>query len=274
MFKIGDFSRLTQVPVSTLRYYAELGLLEPAHTDPHSGYRYYTVDQLPRLNRILALKDLGLSLDEIAHLLGEGLPPSELRGMLRLKQAELHQEMGEMQARLRRVEARLQHIEKEGKMPAQEVVLKPLDSVEGLAVRLVVPTPEHVGMLIGESAAAIMQNGLPFSGAPFIIFHDREFKPADLDVEAVFPVGSFPAAPIPMAEGRQLARTRLPAVETAAITLHAGDYANFPQTYESLGRWMEANQYQIAGPVREVYLRAPSEEGGALAEIQIPVAHA
>lgn len=68
VLKIGDFSRLTFVSVKTLRYYDELGLLRPVRVDEFTGYRYYSADQLPRLNRILALKDLGLSLEEVKKL--------------------------------------------------------------------------------------------------------------------------------------------------------------------------------------------------------------
>jgi DNA-binding transcriptional MerR regulator len=74
MIKIGDFSRLSQVPISTLRYYDEVGLLRPAAIDETSGYRFYTLEQLPLLNLILALKWLGLSLDQIAQLLAEKVP--------------------------------------------------------------------------------------------------------------------------------------------------------------------------------------------------------
>ena len=72
MFKIGDFSRLAQVSVRMLRHYDKLGLLEPSYTDRFTGYRYYTIDQLPRLNRIVALNDLGLTLAQISDLLGQG----------------------------------------------------------------------------------------------------------------------------------------------------------------------------------------------------------
>ncbi len=85
MLKIGDFAKLTRLSVQTLRYYDELGLLKPVDVDRYSGYRYYAYEQLPRLNRILALKDLGLSLEQVAQLLAEDLPAAELRGMLRLK---------------------------------------------------------------------------------------------------------------------------------------------------------------------------------------------
>ncbi len=79
---------------------------------------------MPRLNRILALKDLGLALKEIARLLDEDVSPDEIRGMLRLKQAEISQMVDEEQARLARVKARLLQIEQEGKMPEYEIVIK------------------------------------------------------------------------------------------------------------------------------------------------------
>jgi len=95
MFKIGDFSKICRVPVSALPYYADIGLLEPAHTDKFTSYRYYSLDQLPRLNRILALKDLRLSLEQIAQILRDELPAEQIRGMLRLKQAEIRQQVEE-----------------------------------------------------------------------------------------------------------------------------------------------------------------------------------
>ena len=111
MIRIGDLSRISQVPVSTLRYYDDVDLLKPVEVDRFTGYRYYSFDQLPRLNRILALKDLGFSLEEIARLLGEDLPVDQLRGMLRLKRSELRDQVQEAFARLERVEARLKQIE-------------------------------------------------------------------------------------------------------------------------------------------------------------------
>src|SRR5258705_13654304 len=104
MFKIGEFSRLSRVPVKTLRYYDEIGLLKPAHVDPFTDYRHYTLDQLPRLNRILALKDFGLSLEQIAQLMRNDVSAEQLRGILRLKQAELQHELDATQARLARIE--------------------------------------------------------------------------------------------------------------------------------------------------------------------------
>src|SRR5512139_339897 len=139
MFKIGDFSKLAQVSVKTLRYYGELGLLRPAWIDRFTGYRYYTAEQLPRLNRILALKDLGFSLEQIRRLLQDDLQASELRGMMRLKQAELERQLQVEQARLERIEARLGQIEREGALPAYEVILKSVPPLQVAGIRQVIP---------------------------------------------------------------------------------------------------------------------------------------
>ena len=69
MFRIGEFAQIAQVSGRQLRFYDQLGLLQPAHIDAQTGYRYYSIRQLPRLNGILALKELGLSLEQIGPLL-------------------------------------------------------------------------------------------------------------------------------------------------------------------------------------------------------------
>ena len=125
--KIGEFAQVGRVSVPTLRYYNDVGLLKPADVDRWTGYRYYTLDQLPMLNRILALKDLGLSLEQISRLVGQELPVEEIRGMLRLKRAELQQQAQELNERLVRVEAGIQQIEMEGKMPDYDVILKSVE---------------------------------------------------------------------------------------------------------------------------------------------------
>ena len=111
MLKIGDFAKLAQVSTKTVRYYDRRGLLKPAWIDRFTGYRYYTVEQLTQLNRILALKEFGFTLDQIRHMLAEPLSLAELRGMFRLKYAELEQHIQEEQERLVRIETRLEQIE-------------------------------------------------------------------------------------------------------------------------------------------------------------------
>lgn len=123
MLKIGDFARAANVTVKTLRFYAREGLLTPIYIDRFSGYRYYSCDQLPALNRILALKDLGFSLAQIRQLMRETLSAEELRGMLRMKQSELQQTVAREGQRLERVQQRLEQIEKEGPASVVDIVI-------------------------------------------------------------------------------------------------------------------------------------------------------
>src|SRR5689334_320401 len=124
MFSIGDFARLGRVSVRMLRHYDAIGVLRPAAVDPSSGYRFYRADQLRRLNRIVALKDLGFTLEQVSSILDEKLSVEELRGMLRLRRAQLAEQMAADAARLAGVEARLRTIETEGYMNTEDVVLK------------------------------------------------------------------------------------------------------------------------------------------------------
>src|SRR6266536_266228 len=110
MLSIGDFSKLSRVSVKTLRFYDEIGLFKALEVDRFTGYRHYSASQLPRLNRILALKDLGFSLEQIAHVLHDEPSLEQLRGMLRPRQAEIQQKMAQEQEQLTRVEARLRQI--------------------------------------------------------------------------------------------------------------------------------------------------------------------
>ena len=98
--------------------------MPPAHIDQQTGYRYYTIRQLPRLNSILALKELGLSLEQIGPLLEKDLSPTELRSMLTLKRAQLERSLQEEEARLRHIEIRIAQIDREGKAEGFDVIMK------------------------------------------------------------------------------------------------------------------------------------------------------
>src|SRR5258707_11330821 len=121
MFKIGEFSKLVQVSVPTLRYYDQVGLLKPVEIDRYTSYRYYSASQLPRLHRILALRGLGFSLEQIGVVLAEGLTPEQMRGMLRMRHAQISQQIVEVQSQLAGVEFRLQQIEREEQLSTYDV---------------------------------------------------------------------------------------------------------------------------------------------------------
>ena len=248
MIRIGDFSRLSRVSIKTLRYYDEMGLFKPIDVDRFTGYRYYSANQLPRLNRILALRDLGLSLEQIAQVLEEGVSPEQLRGMLRLKRVELQQHIAGEQARLARVEARLSTIELEDTMPDYDVVIKQIEPQLVAGVRDTLSSYPEVGRLFDEVFGYLTRQGV--DGSDLIgaaIWHDDEHKTGGIDGEAV--VSLKQAIP----ESERVKVYELPAATMSSV-IHKGAYNAFSQAYEAVLRWIEANGYKIVGPNREVFL--------------------
>ena len=267
MLRIGEFSRLARVSVKALRLYDRLGLLEPARTDALSGYRYYSGEQLPRLNAILALKDLGLSLDQVGRLLDEGLTEAQVRAMLEARRDEVERALRAEQERLARVEARLRRMDKEGGVPGgYEVVLKAIGAQRVASVRETLPAYSEVGRLFGELRAYAELHGVRPS-AWLSVWHDREYRDEDADGEAAF------VAEGPLPEDGRVRESLLPAVERMAATVHHGPFDTIGGAYAALLGWVEENGYRVAGPNREVYLRGGDEQGNPdyVTEIQFPV---
>jgi effector-binding domain-containing protein len=267
MIKIGVFSKLGQVSVKALRLYDQLGLLKPISVDDRNGYRYYSVTQLPRLNRILAFKDLGFSLEQISHLLDEQVSIGEIQGMFRLKQAELQQTVATGQERLRWVEIRLNQIESEGNMTKYDVVIKKVEPVKVAAIREKLPSYYGIGKLYGELAGYLAPFGIKGDALYYAIWHDPEYKESDVDGEAAIAVnGNVPSSD-------RIKVYSLPEIETMACLVYQGSYKNMMQAYEHLVGWIETNGYQVIGPNREIYIEGGMEENNDsyITEIQFPV---
>jgi len=270
MIRIGDFSKLSRVSIKTLRYYDEMGLLKPIEVDRFTGYRYYDFHQLPRLYRILALKELGFSLEEIARFLEENLSTEELRGMLKLRQAEIRQRVEEETARLEQVERWLRQIQQETYMSKYDIVLKKIESMKAASVRGIVANPPAQRALWDELLGFIYQNNIRMNGTPMAIYHDMDASEGDWDIEVAMPIAGDPPA------AGQVKIYDLPAVETMACVVHAGSFATIGAAYDALAKWIDVNGYQIVGPSRELNLKMPEKPGdqndpNTVNEIQFPV---
>ncbi len=274
MIRIGEFSQLSRVPVKTLRFYDEIGLLKPTIVDQFTSYRYYTLDQLPRLHRILALKELGLSLDQIATLLNEDLSVEQIRGMLRLKQAELQQHIQGEQERLARVEARIRRIEMEGQMPTQEGVIKQTPSFRVLAYREMLPDTKAIPAFFEQVMGAVMMSNVPFSAPMLALYHHAAYRTVEMDTEIAIPVPNDYHREVRVDEQRVMSIRTIPAYDAVASMLHHGSYANIDDTYIALSRWIVERGYTIIGPAAEVYLRSMGDTQNPdelLTEIQFVV---
>ena len=267
MFKIGDFSKLSQVSSKALRYYDDIGLLKPVHVDRFTGYRYYSVDQLPRLNRIVALKELGFALDQIAQLLEENVSVEQLQGMLLLKQAEIERHIEAEQQRLRRVQARLQQIAYEHTASVYDVITKHVEGSAIASIRERIPDYSHVGHLFNALFAYLGEQHISTSGPPFVRYHDGEYREDNPDVEAGIALEG-----VGETDGR-IRFSRLPAM-TVATTIHTGHYETLSLAYGALLEWIEANGYEMCVPNRELYLRGPGPKRTPqdyITEVQMPI---
>jgi DNA-binding transcriptional MerR regulator len=262
MFGIGTVARQAQVSVRTLRYYDEIGLLRPVWTDPDSGYRWYAAEQLHRLHRILALRDLGVRLTEIASLLDSDVGVDELRGMLLLRRAEAHERVAEETDRLTRVEARLRQME-EVSMSEYDVIVKRVEAEWVLAASEDVSDVREIGNAQGRLwprlHAALSAHDLPFN-APSIAW-ERGKDPIVLT--AGLPV----AADVRLEDGGVLTMEFPPLDRVAATVIH-GD-PNYDEAFRALQAWAQEAGEEELGQSREVYLDCDGPRDTWVVEIQI-----
>ena len=276
MYKIGDFSQIAQVSVRMLRHYDKLGLLKPENIDQWTGYRYYTLDQLSRLHRIFALRDLGLSLEQVGGLLDDPRADERLYDMLQTKQLAIEQQLADEQARLERVAARLRQIEQVHDPIPYEVALKTLPKQNIAAIREVVAHVSQMGIvrdrilrqLYGILAA---ENILP--GTELAIYHLQAYAEENIDMSLAVEVAQD--API---VSEVLKTYSLPEAPLAASIVYNGDLWNIPDVVASLFRWLGMNGYTSAGAYRELHLFgrelelfAKDPPGIGVIEILVPV---
>ncbi len=292
IYSISQFAKLAQVSSKLLRHYDKIGLLQPASINPETGYRYYQIDQLADLNRILALRNLGFSLREVARLQTEHVSAEALRAMLRLKQAHLQQLLESEQQKLREVETRLSQLQAADHPPPFEIAIKRLAPLSIVALRQPIAEggeivnlfsriveqfkgqERRLGVAIGFYHLDVPLDPCVGSPLAFTLSSGRQITVREFpgsgahDAEAAFVwEGSViePAAPLVWRE--------LAGVETAASLVYPGPYSYRFHAYLAFTRWADANGYRVAGAVREIYLRYnqhPNHPDNLL-EIQLPL---
>lgn len=271
MYRIGEFAQLAQVSGRLLRYYDSIGLLSPSRTDPATGYRYYTAPQLVALNRILALKELGLTLEQVSRLVQDGISPDEIRGMLALRKAELEQSLNEEAARLRHIESRLRQIDEEGALSDYDVVVKAARAQPYLALRRDFAGMDDAIAALRDIVAARIP--APARDSLVVVAHSA-FEHEHLDLEIGFTLHKEIGKAVETPGGQTLRPAELPGLPALATLVRRGPNYQSHLAFGALGLWMAANGYSISGPSREVFLELPFRrpaEDDAVVEIQFPV---
>lgn len=254
MLKIGDFSKLSRVSIRMLRYYDDIGLLKPAETDPYTAYRYYSENQLPVVSRITALKDMGFGLSAIGEMLAGDNDKETLMRRLRLKQAELLELQEQTAYRLRLLETALERLRKDDQAMKYDVTLKTFPTRYAATVRMTIPSYGEEGVLwstlMSETARMNLIPDEPCYCCA--VFHDKEFKETDVDVEVQKTVkGHYP-------DTEHVIFRTLPEV-TVAAAICRGSYSQMGDINAAVARWVSDNGYVYDGPMFNIYHVSPHE---------------
>ncbi len=258
MFRISDFSRLTRVTIKTLRHYDRLGLLVPARVDPVTRYRWYSAAQVARLHRIRALRDLGFTLEEVADMLDRRGGETMLRRRLEQRRAEVVRQLEEGARRLAELDAELE--DRGRRAPADvDAAVRDVPPLFVAARRARVANLDRGAEELFEAVEADAADArIRASGPPILVYHDRDYREADADIEAAVPVSSAARK-----AGKSTLRT-LPGHATAACVVYRGDYDQWARVGRDLLAWLEARRLVPAGPVREVFLQFPARDAARL----------
>jgi DNA-binding transcriptional MerR regulator len=256
VLRIGDFSRLARVTVKTLRFYDDADLFHPAHIDPRSGYRFYRADQLPALQRIRLLRELGCSIAEIRKLTMLPMDSADYAHQLKLLRKRVMVRLARDEQRLRLLD-RMWRSSKaaDGTGNLSRITERCIAPVSALTVRDQVRSfgPE-VERMFEQTEQRVARHGCRAALSPFVLLHDMEYRDLHVDVEVCVPVepDSVVACGGRIVEG----------IDRAACVHFAGSYDQAPPLYELMLAWMEGAGMRIAGPIRETYLRFGAHQGG------------
>ena len=281
MYSIGDIAQLAGITQRMLRHYDELGLFRPDAVDPN-GYRRYAPARLPELHRILALKDLGFTLEQVGRLVGDDVSADELRGMLRLRLAELEAERTLVDVRLARVKRHIDRLESTSPTAPTSTSEQPpimstitITTIATAPVRIAEMTavspsfdPSDIGRTISplypELLARLSHAGVELTGVPIAYYEDEP------EGDGVLVHAAAPIAP-GITELAGLDIVDLPGLDQAVCATHHGDIARVVETVTAMLEWATDHGLVTVGYTREIYHACPDDPADWVTEIQLPV---
>ena len=253
LLSIGRFSQLTRISVSTLRFYADAGLLQPALIDPDSGYRYYAPEQTLLAERIAALRAVDMPLEGIAALLDAS--EAEAARLLEAHEGRLYERFQTQRGALRTVgemlrgKRQLPQLDVRERDWAQQTMLSVRDSATGEDFQRVAQAA------YAEIQSVLRDAGQSAVGLEFELYHNKEFLGEALETEFCLPV----AAALPVSN-----RVRVgvhPAMRVACA-VHKGDWRSFGSSYAAVQVWLEARGLSVCGPAYTLRLASGGTEVG------------
>lgn len=249
MFRIGEFSKLTQVSVRMLRYYDEVGLLRPAEIDSWTGYRIYSVEQIPTLNKIIYLRDSGFNVAEIAVALN-GENDTSLIEQLNKKYEYIKHNICTEQEQLKKIELAKNELLNGKNEIHYNISIKSIPSYQVLSLRKVIPDYYSEGKLWNELSEFAKQHKVEIQSDTFSIYHDEDYREENVDVELCAIVSKV---------GKDIEPFKFRSTEPIPImacTMVYGSFSNIATAYLTFAKWLQNNsQYKMKGENRQIVHR-------------------
>ncbi|MGN6205579.1 MerR family transcriptional regulator [Humibacter sp.] len=257
MLTIGEFASIGRVSVRMLRHYDQIGLLRPARVDAITGYRAYAATQLTLLSRIVELKGLGLTLEQVSHVVWGDVDDSEVERMLESARTELRSTVADAETRLRRIDASLKRLRGETVMPSSQTITAEVRSIGAQRVATLTRKapgfgPANVSPVIGpmfpESADLIQSAGIQEFGPAIALYEADESGDG---TGALVTAGFVVPEDTESIDGLDV--VTLPGIAQAAVTVHRGEVSGIGESWNALMEWARDHGYELDGICREVY---------------------
>jgi DNA-binding transcriptional MerR regulator len=279
MLRIGDFSKITKVTIRMLRHYDQIGLFKPVCVDSVSGYRAYSYEQIPQLSRIIFLRDLGFTIQEIKTMVYNHLSIEEMEIKLLKRKLELEDEIKAAQLNLGVVNELLKSIQHEQVIPLYDVTVKSVAEITVASVRKTVSHIDQMHEYCLEMYAEVYRElerlNIEPAGPEVTFYHNESYSETDLDVEASLIIrGSDDETE--SFKGSSLHIRHIPAESEVASMVYNGSYDGMELAIIELLKWIARHGWIITGEMRELHLSGPAHPDGELVdrsiiEFQIPI---
>ena len=266
MFKIGEFSKMSKVTIKALRYYEKEGLIKPSYIDNNNGYRYYDSKQLVDISRIICLKQIGLSIEEIKSIINNN---SSLDDILKLKIKSLESSISEYNYQLSKIKYLLEEKDMKEEIFEKEIPAYYVYYKEGI-----IEDYSYASSFIQESGSECLKLNPNIKCVTpdycFVNYLDGEYKDKNIKIrysQAVIKEDySFN-------ESGSIKFMDIPKTKCICI-YHNGSYNELGKSYGKIMKYIEDNKLEIIDCPRECYIDGiwnKEKEEDWLTEIQVPI---
>ncbi|MEJ9176833.1 MerR family transcriptional regulator [Bacillus cereus] len=254
MFKIGDFSKLSSISIRMLRHYDKVELLQPVKVDEQSGYRFYSADQLKKVNQIQTLKAMGFNIATIKEII-ECDNIDTIKEKFFNRSAQVKEDMNNLQKQFRLLEGSMKMMREDVVEMNYHVSIKEIPERTVASVRKIIPSYNCKGDLWSILMQEIQIGNISIDHPSYSIavFHDSEYKENDVDIEIQLSIlGKHENT-------KDVAFKKIESTHVASITVN-GSYEQMTAVNEAAAKWIETEGYELAGPMFNIYHVSPAME--------------